>query len=223
MNQMQRGSIRWDRAAGKIRFDRRNGIGYGSAVVRPFLDLNNDGVPNEGEEFLPGLKAKLVGTGGRPVPRGDLYYYENLRPYDSYTISIDPTSLDNPMLKPAFENYRVSVNPNVVTSVDVPVVMAADLSGVVERETPGGNIGVGGMRLKLLNVGKDVAIDIVSFSSGQFYYLGLIPGHYRAYLDPEQLDRYGYIAEPPSLEFDVLPSESGSSVENINFVLKPKP
>lgn len=223
MNQMQRGSIRWDRAAGKIRFDRRNGIGYGSAVVRPFLDLNNDGVPNEGEEFLPGLKAKLVGVGGRPVPRGKLYYYENLRPYDSYTISIDPTSLDNPMLKPAFENYRVSVNPNVVTSVDVPVVMAADISGVIERETPGGNVGVGGIRLKLLNVDKDVAIDIVSFSSGQYYYLGLIPGHYRAYLDPEQLDKFGYIAEPPSMEFDVLPSESGSSIENINFVLKAKP
>jgi hypothetical protein len=223
MNQMQRGSVRYDRAANKVRLDRRNGIGYGSAVVRPFVDLNNDGVPNKGEEFLLGMKAKIQGTGGRPVPRGNVFYYENLRPYDSYTISIDPTSLDNPMLKPAYENYKVSVNPNVVTSVNVPVVMAADISGVIERETPGGNVGIGGIRLKLLNVGKDVSFDIVSFSSGQYYYLGLIPGHYRAYLDPEQLNRYGYIAEPPSLEFDVLPSESGSSIENINFVLKPKP
>jgi hypothetical protein len=222
MNQMQRGSIRYDRAAGKVRFDRRNGIGYGSAVVRPFLDLNNDGLPNDGEEYLPGLKAKIIGVGGRPVGRGDLYYYENLRPYDSYTISIDQTSLDDPLLKPAFENFRVSVNPNVVTSVEVPVVMAADISGVIERQTSAGKVGVGGIRLKVLNLSKDIVIDIVSFSSGQFYYLGLIPGKYRAYLDPEQLDRYGYRAEPASLEFEVLPSEAGSSVENVSFVLLPK-
>ncbi len=222
MNQMQRGSVRYDRAAGKIRFDRRNGIGYGSAVVRPFLDLNNDGLPSAGEEYLPGLKAKILGVGGRPVGRGNLYYYEGLRPYDSYTISVDATSLDNPLLKPAFENYKVSVNPNVVTSVDVPVVMAADISGVIERETSFGKVGIGGIKLKVLNISKDIVTEIVSFSNGQYYFLGLIPGSYRAYLDPEQLERYGYQAEPPSLDFEVLPSEAGSSVENINFVLVPK-
>ena len=222
MNQIQRGSIRYDRAAGKVRFDRLNGIGYGSAVVRPFLDLNNDGLPNNGEEYLPGLKAKIHGVGGRPVGRGDLYYYENLRPYDSYTLSIDQTSLDNPLLKPAFENFRVSVNPNVVTSVDVPVVMAADISGVIERETSAGRVGIGGIRLKVLNISKDIATDIMSFSSGQFYYLGLIPGKYSAYVDPEQLERYGYRAEPASLEFEVQPSESGTSIENVSFVLLPK-
>jgi hypothetical protein len=222
MSQLQRGSIRYDRAASVIRFDRRNGIGYGSAVVRPFMDINNDGVLGQHEEILEGLKARISGVGGRPIGRGRMYYYDGLRPYDSYTIQVDPTSLDNPMLRPAFENFKVSVNPNVVTTIDVPVVMAADISGMVERQIPSGKVGVGGITLHIFNLTKDVITDLTTFSSGQYYYLGLIPGKYRAYLDQAQMEQYGYQSEPKSIEFEVQASESGSSVENINFVLVAK-
>ena len=223
MSQVQRGSIRYDRSAGKLRFDRRNGIGYGSAVVRPFIDTDNDGIAGKNEEVLPGLRAKISGIGGRPIGRGRMFYYDGLRPYDSYMIQVDATTLDNPLLRPAYENFKVSVNPNVVTVVDVPVVMAADISGTVERETPSGQVGVGGILLHVLNLSKDMITDITSFSSGQYYYLGLTPGKYRAYLDEAQLERYGYIAEPSSIEFEIKPSPTGSSIDNINFVLKAKP
>lgn len=223
MSQIQRGSIRYDRAAGAVRFDRRNGAGYGSAVVRPFVDINNDGMIGKNEEILKGVKARISGVGGRPIGRGRMFYYDGLRPYDSYTIQVDPTSIDNPMLRPAYENYKVSVNPNVVTTIDVPVVMAADISGLVERQTQAGKVGVGGITLHVINLTKDIVTEITTFSSGQYYYLGLIPGKYRAYLDPAQMERYGYVSEPASLEFEILPSTDGTSVENINFTLLPKP
>lgn len=219
--QMQRGSIRYDRSAGALRFDRRSGTGYGSAVVRPFMDLNNDGLLGDDEEILKGLKARISGVGGRPIGRGNLFYYDGLRPYDSYTIQIDATSLDNPLLRPAYDNYKVSVNPNVVTTVDVPVVIAADISGTVERRTQSGNVGVGGMILHVINMSNDAVTEISTFSSGQYYYLGLLPGKYRAYLDAAQMAQYGYESEPKSREFEVKPSAAGSSVENISFVLVP--
>ena len=222
MSQIQRGSIRYDRAAGTVRFDRRSGAGYGSAVVRPFVDTNNDGVIGENEEILKGVKARISGVGGRPIGRGRMSYYDGLRPYDSYTIQVDPTSFDNPMLRPAFENYKISVNPNVVMTIDVPVVMAADISGAVERQTTAGHVGVGGFTLHVVNLTNEVVTEITTFSSGQYYYLGLIPGKYRAYLDPAQLERYGYTSEPASLEFEIQPSSDGASVENINFALLPK-
>ena len=222
MSQVQHGSIRYDRSVGKLRFDRRNGIGYGSAVVRPFIDADNDGIAGKNEEVLPGLRARIRGVGGRPIGRGRMFYYDGLRPYDSYTIQVDATTLDNPLLKPAYEHFTVSVNPNVVTVVDVPVVMAADISGTVERETTAGKVGVGGMLLHVLNLSKDMISEITTFSSGQYYYLGLVPGTYRAYLDSAQMERYGYVSEPPSIEFEVKPSATGSSVENISFVLKAK-
>lgn len=221
VTQMQRGSIRYDRAAGTVRMDRRSGTGYGSAVVRPFMDLNNDGVLDNNEEILKGLKARISGVGGRPVGRGNLFYYDGLRPYDTYTIQVDATSLDNPLLRPAYDNFKVAVNPNVVTTVDVPVVMAADISGTVERQTQSGSVGVGAMVLHVINLSNDIATDITTFSSGQYYYLGLIPGKYTAYLDAAQLAQYGYESEPKTREFEVKPSATGSSIEGISFVLKP--
>ncbi len=221
VTQLQRGSVRYDRSAGTVRFDRRNGTGYGSAVVRPFMDLNNDGVLDANEEIIKGLKARISGVGGRPIGRGDLFYYDGLRPYDTYTIQVDATTLDNPMLRPSYENFKVSVNPNVVTTVDVPVVMAADIAGTIDRQTAAGNVGVGGMILHVLNLSNDVITDITTFSSGQYYYLGLLPGKYRAYVDATQMAQSGYESEPASREFEVKSSASGSSVEGISFVLIP--
>jgi len=223
MSQIQRGSIRYDRVGEALRFDRRNGVGYGSAVIRPFLDTNNDGVMSKDETALPALRAKVAGMGGRTVNRNSLYYYEGLKPYDEYMVEIDATSLDDPTLKPAYDNFKISLNPNVVTSIDVPVVVASDLSGKVERQTPEGSTGIGGIKVKVLNLSRDVASDITTFNNGEYYYLGLIPGHYRAYIDPEQLSKYGYTTTPESIEFDVLPSDKSGSIQNINFTLIPKP
>ncbi|MEW6051024.1 MAG: hypothetical protein AB1644_08205 [Candidatus Zixiibacteriota bacterium] len=222
MSQVQRGSIRYDRVSSTIRLDRRSAVGFGSAVVRPFVDKNNDGSLNDGEEFLPGMKAKVNGAGGRPVGDKRLFFYDGLRAYDEYVIQVDPNSLDNPMLKPSYENFKVSTTPNVVTSVDVPVLVASDISGLVQRQTTDGLYGVGGIRIKVLNVSKDIVTEIPTFNNGEYYYLGLIPGMYRAYIDPGQLEKFGYRSKPESIQFQVNAGETAQSVEHIDFVLTAK-
>jgi hypothetical protein len=222
VNQAQRGSIRYDRIGGAVRFDRRNAVGYGAAVIRPFLDANNDGQVDNGETYFTGLKARISGIGGRTLGRDRLYYYDGLRPYDDYMVQIDATSLDDPTLKPAFDNLKVRVSPNVVTSIDVPVVVASDMSGNVSVLSLAGKVGVGGLHLKVLNLSKDIVTEISTFNNGDFYYLGLVPGHYRAFVDPQQLGQYGYVSTPESVEFEVKASDKTSSIENIDFVLSIK-
>lgn len=221
MSQVQRGSIRYDRVNGTVRLDRRGAVGFGSAVVRPFVDKNNDGFRNKGEELLPGMKAKLNGAAGRAIGENRLFSYDGLRAYDKYTIQVDATSLDNPLLKPAYENFRVSATPNVVTPIDVPVLVASDISGTVLRQTNEGQFGVGGIKIKLLNLSKDIATEIATFNNGEFYYLGLIPGSYRAYIDPELLQKHGYRSQPESIPFEIKAGEKGESIESINFILLP--
>jgi len=223
MNQMQRGSIRYDRVGGALRFDRRGGVGQGTAVVRPFLDSDDDGVVDAGESYLPGVRAKISGASGRIMGRDRLYYYDGLRPYDDYTVQIDPTSLDDPTLKPAYENFKVSLNPNVVTTVNVPIVVASDISGKVERETPSGKVGIGGILVKILNISKDIVTELTTFNNGDFYFLGLVPGSYRAYVDPKQLAQFGYTTSPESIQFEIQPSAKGLSIENIDFTLVQMP
>ncbi len=218
VSQVQRGSVRYDQEGGRVLFDRRNAVGSGAAVVRPFLDHNYNGSFDEGEELLPGLKAKF--KGGRQRLSGDqFYYYDGLRAYDRYLIQIDEYSLDNPLLKPTHENYEISCNPNVVTAIDVPLVIGSEVSGRVTKEIDSVITGLGGARVMLLNLASESVLELASFSNGEFFYLGLVPGSYRAYIDPEQLSRLGYVTEPESIDFVVDPVEGGTVVENINFKL----
>ncbi|PWB76180.1 hypothetical protein C3F09_01130 [candidate division GN15 bacterium] len=223
MNQMQRGSIRYDRIGGAVRFDRRNSVGYGTAVVRPFLDANNDGIASEGETYLPGIRARVSGVGGRPVGPNRIYYYDGLRPYDDFVVQVDPSSLDDPTLRPVYENFKVELTPNVVTTIDVPIVPASDVSGIVYRETADGKFGLGGIKIKILNISRDIVTELTTFNNGEFYYLGLVPGNYRAYIDPEQLAQFGYTTLPESIQFEVKPSITGTTVDKIEFSLIPKP
>lgn len=221
VNQRQQGSLRFDNNTGRFTVDRRSSIGRGTAVVMPFHDVNYNGVRDPEEEELAGLRAKI--SGGRP--RFDRehrqYYYEGLVGYETYRVDVDEFSLDNPLLKPAQKSFRVTINPHVVTPIDVPVVTAAEISGRVDRALELGQAGIGGIRIRLYSLSSDAIIDITTFSSGEFYYLGLLPGSYRAEVDPEQLVRYGYTAEPAAIEFVVEPIEGGAVIEDLSFVLKP--
>ena len=221
MSATQRGSVRFDHTSGRFIFDRRQSVGYGAAVVRPFLDDNYNGKMDDNEQYLPGLKAKISGAGGIPRGKDRSYYYDRLRPYDEYLVAIDKYSLDNPLLKPSNEHYRVTPNPNVVTPIEVPIVQASEVSGSVKRKVGTGLMGTGGFQIKLLNISKDVLTEISTFSDGVFFYLGLLPGSYRAYIDPEQLQRYGYVCDPPSIEFDIRRIAGGEIIENLDFILSP--
>ncbi len=221
ITQMQRGSAQYDKEARRLRFTRRNGVGYGSAVVRPFVDLNYNGVLDRDEKLSPGLKARIQGGRESQKGKGKRYYYDGLRAYDQYLVEIDPNSLDNPLLVPAHDNYEINCNPNIVTAIDVPLVTASQISGKILRRIGDIETGQGGITLNLINLSKESVTAITTFSNGEFYYLGLVPGLYRAYIDLEQLERYGYVSEPNEIEFLVEPVEGGMSIEDINFVMVP--
>lgn len=218
-NQSQRGSILYDQEAGNVLFDRRNAVGMGSAVIRPFLDDNYNGLYDEGEEYLAGLRANIRGAGRRVHGEERLYYYDRLRPYDEYLIEIDEVSLDNPLLKPTAEHYSVVVNPNVVTSVEVPLVMGGEVSGYVRRERAIDTVGVGGVRIALFNITTESLTEVSTFAGGEYYYLGIMPGTYRAYVESEQLEGTRYRVEPEYIEFEIDPLNGLDLVEDLDFML----
>ncbi|MDD5425467.1 MAG: hypothetical protein PHN52_03140 [candidate division Zixibacteria bacterium] len=221
MSQVQKGSVRYDREDHSFRFDRSSSVGYGSAVLKPFMDDNFNGMFDEGEEYLENLKIKVKGMGGRSYRNERLLYYDRLRPYEAYVLQVDPNSLDNPLLKPVYENFSVKVNPNVVTGIDVPLVMGAEVSGYVQRRTAEGEVGIGGVKIIFLNMTTESVTEVTTFNNGDYYYLGLVPGRYRAYIEPEILEKYGYTVEPGDIDFEVIPQEGGAIIDNINFSLIP--
>lgn len=222
VTQTQRGSVRFDQDSRRFYFSRRNGLGLASAVVWPFHDENYNGVLDHGERLLPELKARVGGAQGRRNSSNNLYFYDGLRAYDDYLIQIDPYSLDDPTLQPSHENYRVTISPNVVTSINVPIVTAGGISGMVRREIEGVLSGVGGTRVKVINEVTGKEIVLTTFSDGEFFYLGIVPGMYRIEIDSEQLAQYGYVSEPSSRNFQVKTVEGGDSIDDLNFTIRPK-
>ncbi len=221
ITQVQHGSIIYDQEARKFLFDRYNALGAGTALIQPFMDENFNGRRDNSERTLEGIRASILG--GRERRRGEsrLYYYEGLNPYDEYTLRIDPVSIDDPTLKPVWENYSVRLNPNMVTTITVPIVYGGEAEGIIRRRTKNGNIGQGGIKIQFLNLSREMVTEVTSFSNGEFFYLGLLPGRYRATIDPGQLAQYGYISEPAVLEFEMESVENGGSIDNLDFLLIP--
>lgn len=222
MSQIQRGSIRYNNVTGGINFNRDYAVGYGSAVLRPFMDDNYNGLPDDGEEFLPDMRVDIKGLSGRSLKSGERHTYGKLRPYYKYQLQIDPTSLDNPMMRPLYENYEVTFSPNVVTSIDLPLALGSEVSGYIERKTPMGTSGVGGIKLLFYNLATETVIEVTTFVNGDFYFLGLLPGKYLVYPDPSQLELYGYESVPKDIELSITPQEGGGSIEDLKFLLQPK-
>jgi hypothetical protein len=223
MTEAQHGSIRFNQESGNVTFSRRSGVGQCSAVLQPFVDGNFNNVYDDGEEQIPGLRAKIQGASSQPMGKDKSYYYDRLQPYDEYLVEIDQYSLDNPLLKPVHEGYRVHLNPNMVSVIPVPVVVVSEMSGLVERQSDVGRIGMGGIKVHVVNLVTGANSEITTFNNGEFYYLGLIPGKYRARVLQEQLDAYGCVSQPEMIDFEVKAVEDGSVVENINFLLIPRP
>jgi hypothetical protein len=221
MNNLYRGSVRYDQSARRVRFDRNPGVGLGMAVVRPFRDDNFNGRFDADEALLGDLRAKMHGQSGTMDRSNRLYFYNRLQPYGEYSLDVNSEALPDPMLRPSHRRFRVTLNPNMVSTIDVPVVTASDIMGSVKRQTDAGDVGIGGVKLTIINLSTEVVSELTTFNDGDFYHLGLLPGQYRAYLDKETLTAYGYRSEPESREFEVAPIPGGTSIEHIDFRLLP--
>jgi hypothetical protein len=222
LTQTQKGSVLFNQDGGNFRFNHKNAVGYGSAVIRPFHDENYNGIREQDEQLLTGLRAKLGGAAERRYDKNKLFYYDRLRPYDQYLVEIDEYSLDNPQLLPSHENYAVAINPNSVTTIEVPIITAGEVTGQVERRIPDGTIGVGGVTVIIINESTGKQVEIMTFNNGEYFHLGLAPGVYKAIIDPDQLKRSGFVSEPASQSFQIKTVDGGDYVENTNFLLVPR-
>jgi len=222
MAQSQYGSVRFDRESHSFLFNHRSGVGQSSAILRPFVDDNFNGRYDKGEEQITGLRARIQGAGSQVTGKDKTYYYDRMQPYDEYTIEIDENSLADPLLKPVYDGYRIQLNPNMVTSINVPIVAVSEISGTVQRQLKNTRVGTGGVKIQILNLTTGVTTEISTFNNGEYYYLGLIPGRYRARIKPEDLETYGYRSEPAVIDFEVVAVEGGGVIGDLDFLLIPE-
>lgn len=215
-----RGSIIRDRKTKYLGTDNRTNVGKGGISIIPFLDLNTNGKKDPGEPKAQGLN--LHSNGGRVVKndRDTTIRILGLEPYTSCFIDLDPNSFENISWRLTKETYNVAVDPDILKSIEVPVIIAGEATGFVFLESDGEKRGQGRILIRFFDsrlkpVGKTLTED-----DGYFSYFGLTSGTFTVSIDTSQLRKLNMTSDPENRKFTIAGGLDGDIADGLDFALK---
>lgn len=224
------GSVAVDPYVPIVNFSSGQQVRRGGMEVIPYLDTNNNGHYDANEPKVPRMTFEQSGGAVTEHSDGTLTVV-GMEPYKVSNFKLSTNNIENISWVPKFQSFAVIPPANGFTVVEIPLSIAGQIEGYVNVQKPGAEKedALGGARILIRhNETGDSSLvklteDLLTYSTGEFYYLGIQPGKYRAYIDPKQLALLHYISYPPYIDFEVRSKEEGDVVEGLNFVTKPAP
>jgi hypothetical protein len=217
VSQFVQGSVLYDPARRQVAFASGPSLERAGISGRVFLDTNGDGRWQSGEPTIGGVRVRagfvtaLSDSSGR-------YRLWDLPAFEPVLVAVDSSTLASPLWVPTYNSVSVETGPNRFRTLDIPVLPAGVIEGRVVRQTVDSTVPVAGVRLLLRRHGSSQTVELVTFSDGGFYLLGVKPGAYQLSVDPAVLARLGLSAWP--VGFTVPPSPDGASVEGLELRLE---
>jgi hypothetical protein len=223
-DQNLRGTIAYDVTTNDVIVSRQSWQREGAITVLPFLDLNNNGVADGDEEIIHSVNVKI--NGGRVYPGSSTSPTRivGLDAYSTYALSIDTTSLENPLWSPKHTRYDVTIDPNEFNPVYVPVNVNGEMNGNVsfDKNQRPGLPSLRGIKVFFHKMdGKSTTFATVD-RFGDFRALGLPAGAYKIYPDSGMLHALGVISDPESVIVTIKVSADGDILDGIQFTLLPE-
>ncbi len=222
------GSIGYDGGVGFYGGNRPE-VRRGGVEVIPFIDQNDNGIWDPGEPLVPHFSFERA-SGKVISSDSGILRIVDLEPYNHYFMKTSTADLDNISLLPKFSSFDVTPPANGFARIDIPLASAGQIEGYVTTIKNGKEGGLGGARLKVRHWGSDgdtaevkLTEDLLSYSNGEFYYMGITPGTYRIMIDPDQLRILHATCNPPYIDFVVKSKEDGDVINGLNFTFDPSP
>ncbi len=218
-----RGSLIRDKKTKYLGTDNRPNVGRGGISVIPFLDLNANGKKDPGEPKATGLN--LHTNGGRIVKndRDTTIRILGLEPYTSCFIDLDPNSFDNISWRLTKETYNVAVDPDILKSIEIPVIIAGEATGHVLLESEGQKKGQGRIVINFYDSSLKPAGKTITEDDGYFSFFGLTSGKYIVRIDTSQLRKLNLTSDPEIVKFTLAYGIDGDVADGLDFVLKTIP
>jgi len=196
----------------------RNLAETGALSVRVFLDENTNGVFDEGDTPLEGVRFVADRTELKPeTNKNGLAYVSGLATYSTVNFAIDQGSLDDPFWVPDPEGVAVSLRPGVPGRVDFPVITTGEIDGTIYRRSGEWAREVRDVAVQLVDKDGQVVKQVSSSFDG-FYLIDFIkPGTYTLRVDPDQMKRLK-LGETPEQQVKI--EGNGTVLNGLDFVLE---
>jgi hypothetical protein len=217
VSQYVQGSVLYEPGRRQVAFASGPSLERAGISGRVFLDVNGDGRWQPDERTLNGVRVRagfvtaLSDSSGR-------YRIWDLPAFEPVLVAVDSSTLVSPLWRPAYNSVSVETGPNRFRSVDIPIVPAGVIEGRVMRQTVDSTVPVAGLRLFLRRHGSSQMVQLVTFSDGGFYLIGVKPGTYELSVDAATLARLELSAWP--IGFTMPSSPDGATVDGLELRLE---
>ena len=151
--------------------------GASAVKARVFLDRNQDGVFDEGDEPLPSARVKINARHGKTRSAEDgLLVSRAGAGVEDAVIELDGASLEDPYHVAATEGFRTSLRPGSLPHFDFPVVETGAVDGTAYR--PDGQVAQG-VGLELVSAEGTVLQETETAYDGFYSFDRVPPGEYQ--------------------------------------------
>lgn len=158
--------------------------GRGVLNGRVFLDRNRDGIRQEDEPGVPGVRVMLIGTRLGLNTGADGYFtVQNVR-QGLYSVTVSRQSLPLGYLVPERAQPRVTIGSGRRSDVEIPLILSGQVRGAIFiDDNANGDVDPGEKRLEgqwvsLIPKNGDAPLTIHSASFGQYGFESVDPGTY---------------------------------------------
>ena len=216
--QSVRGSVMIDGENNYVKPRNNINVGRGSIVLVPFLDINCNGRKDPGEPKVQGLKFRINTGRVQPEGKDTTIRVFDMEPYTKCYIELNRFSFDNIAWQIRKRTISLMVEPNVFKTIQVPVAVVAEASGMVYLKRGNTQRGQGQIYVCFYKNDSLVARTLTE-PDGYFSYVGLGPGTYVATMDTAQMQKVNMKPSAPRT-FNVTANTEGDIIEGIDFTLE---
>lgn len=215
--QQVQGSVLYDLGTDGIDFSGGPSLQLGGVSGRVFLDLNGNGIYDQGEYVVPEVRVQ-VGMYSQETDASGAYRVWLLPAYERMVATVDTTTLPSPFWIPAYSAVSVNTTPNRFATLNFPLVAGGMAEGTVLRATAAGNLPVSGARVLFRERRTGRTREAVTFQDGSFYLMAIPPGDWEVTVDPVLLTRLGQRADP--VGFTIKQVLEGQAVSGVNLLIR---
>jgi|WetSurMetagenome_2_1015567.scaffolds.fasta_scaffold00014_44 hypothetical protein len=214
-----RGSLMAGRKTKMIQVSESSNVGRGGLTIIPFLDINHNGRRDANERHVENLNVKVSGGKIKYLEKDTVISITGLEPFISYDVEMADKDFENIAWRIEKKRYQVLIDPNQFKIIEVPVVPAGEVSGMIILRDGVLEKGLGRITVRIFDNSGRLKAETLSEQDGYWSYLGLDPGDYYSITDSLQMARLNITASGQKQHFTIKADRNGDIAGNINFDL----